>query len=148
MTPAQRKIHRFTWLIFAILLPLLFVASVWVLPKEFYPSKNIPEGVTAFPEVVQSKDSQAFLFNIRENKVSHKQVEILVKQPLSTAAALVYISPKETNIEKSKLLGQLSSKGVFRFNLDSLYSQLNTFNISIYDPVNESVIQNIAIDSQ
>ncbi len=33
MIPAQRKRHRIIWLVFAILLPILFVLTVLVIPK-------------------------------------------------------------------------------------------------------------------
>jgi len=40
----QRKRHRLIWGIMALLLPLLFIASLWVRPKEVMQPDPLPRG--------------------------------------------------------------------------------------------------------
>ena len=34
MVPSLRKTHRWVWIILAILLPILYVAAIYVIPEE------------------------------------------------------------------------------------------------------------------
>ena len=55
MIPAQRKRHFWTWLIMAILLPILFFLALSVLPKNAYQEKLYQE---ASPKLENTTDQK------------------------------------------------------------------------------------------
>jgi len=56
MTPTQRKRHRQIWLAFLFLLPLGFVAAVFVLPQPVAQDTLYQPSVSGEPETETPKD--------------------------------------------------------------------------------------------
>ena len=113
MIPSLRNRHRLIWIGLSLLLPLLFVAAVLVIPQTAYQDLLPQATAEAYPTVLRSHDTEAFLFNLRENAQGQKQLEVVLKEILVTPTATVSLSG---NAGSEVVLGQLGSQGVYRFN--------------------------------
>ncbi len=141
MTPTLRKYHRRIWLVLAVLLPLLFVAAVVAIPDKRPDIVFDRQQAAALPHVLEEFETENFIVRIRSNpsKVA-LQLEIEIKQPLTTASALVYL----VNNTKEKptdgiLLGNLGPYGTHRFYLGNAPHKC----ILLFDAIKNRPIQTI-----
>jgi len=139
MTPKLRKIHRYTWFSLAVLLPIGWLAAIWAIPGEVWQTPVRPEHPVAFlPFIVQSKESGDFVINLREDKTGERrQIEIFIKKPLTNPNTTITIEGQE------KTLGLLGTRGVWRFDLDSLSAQSKPLKLRFEDKIQGRVLRTV-----
>ena len=72
MTPSLRKKHRLVWMSFSVILPALFIAAIFNIPKLWHQEQLPLSNPDAFPTILSQEDSENFLLNLRENAVPTK----------------------------------------------------------------------------
>lgn len=117
MTLRLRAIHRHIWFVWALLLPLMWVAALRSIPG---PLQGDPFGASfgaslpaALPVIRGQKETADFLISLRSDSAFKEvQLEVLIKTPISTPALNVYWN--------NGSIGVLSSQGLYRFAVDSI----------------------------
>lgn len=145
MTPTLRKYHRYTWFFMAGLLPALLVAAIAVIPKE-KPSPAAPNNQPdALPEVLKTVSSGLFVATLRRDaSTGERQLEINLKQALTTPSTLVYLTSGESVDPKAgKLLGSLSSQNIYRFNAGQGVSGQEY--VLLFDPIKHTKIESLKL---
>lgn len=148
MIQTLRKRHRYTWFVLAILLPLGYILSFVSIPEAPIDERNFGlDQVEAKGEVIKSSTGDNVRINLRgEAGKQARQLEIVVLQPLKSAAASVYLNSQPLdNAGSDFLIGQLGPKGDYRFDLDSLQSQYPGFHLLIYDHIKQKTIEQISL---
>lgn len=142
MTPKLRKAHRYIWFSLAILLPIGWVAAIWVMPGEVWQTPVRPEQPVAFlPFIVQSKESGDFVINLREDKWGERrQIEIFIKKPLTNPNTTITIEGQE------KTLGLLGTRGVYHFDLDSLTAKKWPLKLRFEDNIQGRVLRTVVFE--
>lgn len=121
MTPQLRKIHRYSWFALALVLPAIWVASIWVIPEGVYQDPVRPMQADALETLVRSKESDGMRFSLRQDASGvQQQLEVLILKPLAQANATLVL---EANPEV--VLGQLGTRGVWRFALENPVGDLH-----------------------
>ena len=144
MTPDQRKRHKVTWVGLAIIIPVLFFLAVKNIVPDYFSEDLYFNQPVAFSNVLNSEESSLLLYNIRsENNSYLKQLELVVKKPLSVPGASIII--RTENMAGGENIGLLQSKGIYRYNLDSLQSVSKNLNISVLDEINDKGIDKMEI---
>ncbi|MEK7257590.1 MAG: hypothetical protein AAB316_22735 [Bacteroidota bacterium] len=147
MTPFLRKYHRAIWNAFAIVLPALFVAAIFALPKPIADSQFNSRQPAALPQVMKSIETEGFLINLRANPATNeRQLEIIVRKPLTVPTALVYLTETaESKPENGILLGNLTATGEHRFELGAA-ANIETYPfLLLFDPVKNQAIENFEL---
>lgn len=144
MVPSLRKKHFLIWSLLALLLPLLLIATLLIRPKTFHQT-SLPQAVaTAFPTLIESKESDAFSINLRSNPNGRQQIEIILKEALQFPSATVIIQPnKQAATREDITLGQLGNHGTYRFDWPPQLASKGAFHLKIYDHIKEQQIANI-----
>lgn len=126
----------------AIVVPVFFAAAIAVLPSpppdpQF--NRYLP---AALPEVVTTSETDAFTIRRRINRLSgEQQLEIIVRQPLTVPAALVYVSPTANgDLQNSRFVGSLTSKGEHRFALGNALPEELLRHVVLFNPIKNKVI--------
>ena len=141
MTPRLRKIHRYTWFSLAVLLPLGWLAAIWVIPREVWQTPVRPEQPAQLPIVLQSKESGDFVINLRQDSAGEqRQIEIFIKKPLTNPNTTITVEGQE------KTLGLLGTRGVWRFDLDSLSAQSNPLKLRFEDKIQERILRTVTFE--
>ncbi len=148
MTLTLRKIHRYIWFAFALLLPLGWLAAIWALPETIWQTPVHLNQLPQLPRLLQSRESGDFVINLRQDSLEqYRQIEIFIKKPQvnpSTVVILETIDP--TKGKQEQLLGLLGSRGAWRFNLDSLTAQQPNFKIRLEDNIQHRVLRQITFE--
>lgn len=131
MNSRQRKAHTFIWLFSVITVPLVMIFAVKDL--DILSSKNNQKtknevSIEKRLDVVENSIIKATLYKT--------YVEIVLKSSLKNASSVVY----ELNSEggKSTIIGQLSTVGIYKFNIHKLPNGL-----IIYDDLKQTSITKI-----
>lgn len=148
MNHIQRKRHLYTWAILAILLPIGFVMALWARPtmsiskekKEFQPP--------AMPNIVRSTGEESIVVNLRSSATNlpPTQLEIQLKQQLGAPALGVYLTNSSgiKDVKGLPLVGQVSSQGIYRFELTPELANMST--LVLFDPLHKSIYQTISLN--
>jgi hypothetical protein len=146
MTPALRKYHRHVWYFLSGFLPIFFVAAIMVIPEQRADPSFPDNAPPALPEVLNSVETETLAASLRTDRLSGtRQLEVSVKKPLTTPAALVYVSGNENDRpEEGVLLGALTSVGTSRFHLGEGQHFSKNY-IRVFDPVKNQIIQNLEL---
>lgn len=131
MNSRQRKSHTFIWLFSVITVPLVMIFSVKDL--DILSSKNNQKtknevSIEKRLDVVENSIIKATLYKT--------YVEIVLKSSLKNASSVVYELNSEG--EKSTIIGQLSTAGIYRFSIHKLPNKL-----LIYDDLKQTNITKI-----
>ena len=136
MTSGQRKAHKYIWLLIAIGIPFLVVFSIKDL--DVFSSKSL-----SLSEIEATKNN---VIKVAENELikaslikmdSTNSIEVILKSTLKNPSSLVYELQK--NNEKGKLIGQLTTVGIYNFELEE-----SVKGVIIYDTLKESLITKLA----
>lgn len=124
--PAPAR-HRAIWMALAIVLPALFVLAVLSIPRNVA-SAPPPESAGAdFPMLLEQKTAGSLLFSLRSSG-EKRQLKIEASAPLEAPSAVVRVN--------GKVLGIISSRGIYRFETDSARLQ----HVQLFDAVRQQVI--------
>ena len=148
MTITLRKIHRYTWFAFAFLLPLGWLAAILALPETVWQSPVYLGQPPQLPNLLQSKESGDFVLNLRQDSTEQlKQIEIFIKKPQVNPSTVVIIETIDPiKGKKEQPLGLLGSRGVWRFNLDSLTAKYPDFKIRLDDNIQHLPLRSITFE--
>ncbi|MCK6691202.1 MAG: hypothetical protein L6Q97_03765 [Thermoanaerobaculia bacterium] len=140
MTPALRKTHRYAWYALAILLPMGWLAAIRAIPGEIRQQPVRREQALALPVLAQSRQSGDLLINLRQDSSGTKrQLEIFIQKPLSNPNTLVILE----NQHAEQLIGLLGTRGVWRFDLDSLTVPIK---LRLEDKIHNRVLQKLTLE--
>ena len=141
MTSKLRKAHRYIWFLLAILLPIGWLAAIWAIPGEVWQTPVRPEQPAALPALLQSKESGDFVINLRQDSTSERrQIEIFIKKPLANPNTTITIEGQE------KTLGLLGTRGVWRFDLDSLSAKNKPLKLRFEDKIQSRVLRTVVFE--
>lgn len=139
MTPALRKTHRYAWYALAILLPMGWLAAIRAIPGEIRQQPVRREQALALPVLAQSRQSGDLLINLRQDSSGTKrQLEIFIQKPLTEPNTAVILENQPTD----QLIGLLGTRGVWRFELDSLTVPIK---LRLEDKIHGRVLQKLTL---
>lgn len=145
MTPVLRKTHRYVWYTLAFLLPLGWLAAIRAIPDAIWQQPVRMEQPAPLPVVLQSRQSGDFLINLRQDSSgAQQQVEIFIQKPLAnpnTTATLI-----GTAAGAETLLGLLGTRGVRRFNLDSMTARNTPLQLQLKDKIQGRLLSRITFE--
>lgn len=135
MTGAQQKIHKYTWLVLGLALPLIVVLSLrglsfsenkaqFILPAAFEDKINVVEKDWITATVTEHNDKRILL--------------LYLQKPLRHPTILVYTLKNDD--QKDRLLGQIQGTGEYRFTLTQAAE-----GIVLFDGLKGNVIDKIDI---
>ena len=141
MTPSLRKKHRLIWQFLSLVIAAAFIATMLIRPQEFFQKqlpKNTPE---AYSTLIKSQQTDDFVANLKQSADGKKQIEIILKDILKTPTATLLLSNAANQpIESATALGRLGNSGIYRFNLNSVWSQSDQYHLTIYDHIKQKEI--------
>lgn len=125
MTLGQRKIHKFTWLLIAIAIPILIFFSIKNLNFS-----EIKEDINVVNQVSKRNALKVAENEIVKASLFDNSIEIILKTPLKRASIVVY-AINEKGL-KGTVLGQISTVGIYVFKTKG-----KTKGIVIFDKIKE-----------
>lgn len=142
MTPRLRKIHRYTWFSLTILLPIGWLAAIWAIPAEVWQTPVRPGQSAPLPIVVQSRESGDFVINLRQDSTgTRQQIEVFIKKPLPNPNTSITIEG-----EKEILLGLTGTRGIWRFDADSLTARHKPLKLRFEDKIQGRVLRTVSFE--
>jgi len=143
MSPFLRKVHRYAWFSLALLLPLGWLAAIWVIPDDVIQTPAGPVQPDALPLVLHSREAGDFVINVRSDSSDTKrQIEILIKKPLG--------NPNTTLVAESNgsasTLGLLGTRGIRRFDLNSLTSHARPLRLQFIDHLQGRTLRTVVFE--
>jgi hypothetical protein len=147
MISQLRKRHLTIWMALAVLLPIGFIAAILSIPTPATMAQLASSVPPALPTVLASGETPELKLNRRTANQPDQQLEVIIKQPLTHASALVYLSEEGKAMGKrpGTLLGRLGSKGVYRFAVPAVLSTEKTWKVILYDALKDQRIQTILL---
>ena len=125
MTNGQRRIHKYIWLIMALILPVLVFMSVRHLNLESRTAQQSSDAeLTPNALIVEQDWIKTAIVDTEDGNTLH----LRLKKPLKHPSALVYTL--NDNGQKGELLGQLQGIGDYEFTMKSSFE-----GILIYDAI-------------
>lgn len=135
------------WAILAVLLPAGFVAAYLAIPQKAIDRVPAVAQVPALENILASADDAHFHVKYRSSSSGEKQLEVIIKMPLTIPSALVYISSTDSfNPENALLAGELDSKGVYRFALPAGYAGGEHFTVVFYDFIKKKTFHSLNVE--
>ena len=136
MTPQLRKAHRYIWFALAILLPLGWLAAIRAIPGEVFRQPVRAEQPAQLPLLIETRQSGDFIINLREDSSRvKKQIEIFVKKPLTNPNTTVTVNGKNGIL--------LGTRGVFRFEPDSVDAQTRPLTLRFEDKIRARLLRTV-----
>ena len=132
MTSGLRKIHKYSWIAVAIILPILIWFSLKNRVVEPLETKR-SEAHGALQVKAGLSHENEFISARRVEIAGVSKLEIKVKTPLKHASSVVYALNEDS--ERGIVLGQLQGKGSYLFE-----APLSLNGIIIYDPIKETEV--------
>lgn len=149
MTPKLRKAHRYIWFSLAILLPISWLAAIWAIPGEVWQTPVRAGQPAPLPILAQSKESGDFVVNLRQDSTGRqRQIEIFIKKPLTNPNTTVMVEGGRSRVEgeNETLLGLLGTRGVWRFDLDSLSARSEPLKLRFEDKIRGRTLRNVVFE--
>lgn len=140
MTLLLRKIHRLVWLAWSVLLPLGWLAAIWVMPAPVWQDPVRPGQPPPLPVVSASARAGDFFLRLRQDSAGvRQQLEVFIQRPLPEGTVTVFLQgPPEL------ALGALGARGVWRFALDGASSRRRPLEFRLEDPIRRRVLHKVA----
>ncbi|MBV6441092.1 MAG: hypothetical protein DYG98_26275 [Haliscomenobacteraceae bacterium CHB4] len=97
--------------------------------------------------MLQSKESGDFIINLRQDSTGkHRQVEIFIKKPLSNPNTTVTAGDGRQTLDGATVLGLLGTRGVWRFDLDTLITHNKPLQLRLEDKIRGRTIRTITFE--
>ena len=132
-----RRRHYYSWLVLAVLLPILVLWAYFNIPENAE-SNFKRQGILPFEKVLKSKKTDDLEAKIRVNANRNFQLELTISNPIEGAANQVFVSNSSQKVSKI-LLGSIESTGVYRFLLPDSLAKSPVF-ITIFDAFKQKEI--------
>lgn len=128
MNSQLRKVHKCSWLLLLIIIPLIM----------FFSMKNLVLSDSTNREDIKFKFSSSIPDRDFENELIkvafyQKTIEIILKTSLKNPSSTVYAV--DNNNLKQDVLGQLTTAGIYSFKINDMPK-----NIVIYDDIKDVII--------
>jgi hypothetical protein len=133
MTSGLRKAHKYIWLLLIIIVPVIMVFSIKDLDP--FSSRTHAASQLTGSKKTSIKTSENDIIKV---SVFESHVEIILKTTLKNSSSAVYEMDKKGN--KSKVLGQLTTAGIYNFNINNLPK-----GIIIYDAIKQVEITKFSL---
>ena len=139
MTSQLRNAHRYVWFALAILLPLGWIAAIRAIPEEVFQQPVRAAQAARLPLAVATKQSGDFILTLREDSSgTKKQIEIFVIKPLNNPNTTVTVEGKSEVI--------LSSRRIYRFELDRSSAQNRPLTIRFEDKIQGRLLRTVIFE--
>lgn len=128
MNSGLRKAHKYSWLLLVLIIPLIMYFSI----KDLIildPTKKTDINHN-FTKSIPEREFENDLIKVA---FYPKNIEIILKTTLKNASSTIYTI--DDNLKKQKLIGQLTTAGIYTFELNDIPK-----NIMIYDDIKEILI--------
>ena len=129
MNVKLRKRHRYFWMSFGIILPLLCLEAIEKIPEN--PLAKFPRHSCLLDIGVCGIDAEEFPIKIKQSTAG-EMMTVNVSSPLKSAFTIAYISDQQTYNDSAIPLGAIHSMGEYTFDLKDktgryllLYDKLN-----------------------
>ena len=128
MNSGLRKVHKYSWLLLLIIVPLIIFFSM----KNLVPfeSTNKADINPKFSKAIPDRDFENYLVKVA---FYPKNIEIILKTTLKNASSTVYAV--DDNHKKQKVIGQITTAGIYTFEINNIPK-----NIMIYDDIKDVLI--------
>jgi len=135
MTSGLRKAHKYIWLLIAIGIPVFIVFSIKDLDVFSSKSISLSEIEATKSNVIKVIENDLIKASlIKEDSTNY--IEVILKSTLKNPSSLVY--KLDQNDEKGELIGQLTTIGVYKFELEQSLK-----GIVVYDALKETLISKL-----
>lgn len=143
-----RRRHRNMWMILAVLLPIGFVSAYLAIPEFIHENEFEAWKSVAYSTIINSAETDNLLVNLRKDEnLPGQQIEVLIKQPLSSPGILVYLAEQPTeNIRQANLLGSLEANGAQRFTLNDFLANFKAFHLLFYDNLKKELVEKVSLE--
>ena len=126
MTSGLRKAHKYIWLLLIIIVPAMMFFSV----KDLAVFSSEKESVKTSIETSNKTRIASTENDIIKVSLYESHIEMILKTTLKNATSVVY--NMDSNGNKSDIIGQLSTAGIYKFTINNLPK-----GIIIYDALKE-----------
>ena len=137
-----RKRHLLLWLVIAVVLPALVMYALLQIPGKDYQGFNLLNEASTLP-VLMAGQSDLFKSEIRPLQGDKYQLSIIVVEPITSPGVVVYFGGNTDNPQANYLLGRVSSRGVYYFELANVDD--TRANVILYDMIHSKVISSITL---
>ena len=135
MDAPLRKTHVYIWVLIALIVPVIIFFSVKNIPS-FPQDEHTNKGIIGKQPVINTVTHENFTISFRGKNNVASQIEIKVNKPIKASSAILYTL--NNNNDKGDLLGTLSGKGSYLFDLNGPLR-----GILIYDQIKDREIKKI-----
>lgn len=139
MTSALRKIHRNSWFVLAVLLPLAWIAAIRAIPGEFFQQPVRAAQADPLPLTLASRQSGDFVVSLRTDSSGlRNQIEIIITQPLTNPNTTVTVNGKSEII--------LGTRGIRRFEPDSATARNRPLTLRFEDKIQGRLLRTVIFE--
>jgi len=145
MIKPLRKRHKHIWILLAVLLPAGFISAYLVIPDQVLNNTELSpvKQPSAFSDVIFTVDDEYLLLNVRQEN-GKKQIEIVIKQPLTRASTILYLSDEiNPDIKQALLLGAIGTRAVYRFDM---YNGKQYEFLLLYDSIKRELYRTLKLN--
>lgn len=135
-----RKRHFYTWVLLALVLPALIILAYTNVSEKKADDFSIPQ-MKAFTDIVSTDLGEYVMANLRK-QTDRYQLEVVILKPIQSANTTLKIKSGNSEVN----LGQLRSKGLYRFPIPETFPVGSGLGITIYDQIKKTEIEKITIE--
>jgi len=128
MNSRLRKVHKYSWLLLLIIIPLIMFFSMKNLM--IFESTNKTDINLNFSRNIPDRDFENDLIKVA---FYPKNIEIILKTTLKNPSSTIYTV--DDNNKKQKVIGQLTTAGIYFFDINDIPK-----NIALYDDIKDVLI--------
>jgi hypothetical protein len=127
------KMHRIIWLSIAIIVPVLLFLSIRNLNFQNTDAQTLDSPQSEHGKVLKSKENKFLIASIVQIQDNQMQLDVRVKKPLEYPTLIIYTLGESG--DRNKLIGQIGSKGKYRFTIGD-----NINGILLYDALKKITV--------
>ncbi|MCB0618313.1 MAG: hypothetical protein KDC43_14155 [Saprospiraceae bacterium] len=147
MTPSLRRRHRLIWVVSAFLLPILFIAALWVIPEPAIDGDFNPPTARPYSEPIGQASTEAFSGVLRrDGNLPGWQLEVQLKEHLAAASIQLYLAE---NGQRRRLLGHLQAPGSYFFHFfPEAAPSTDVLELQLYDGIKRQALKELRLPIQ
>ncbi len=136
----KKNKHKFIWIIFGILLPILFYLGYKAIQEKANSEDEVyHQTANAIGDVVDSKELKLLKITLREGEKHQRQIEVEVRKPLKAPGNMLVV--KGFNFGDLYVDESLSGKGIYRFEWKD--SVELAYQVQLMDRINNKELEKI-----
>ena len=135
MIHSLRRRHFFTWIIIALILPVLFLLA-W---------NEIPEASNQIGTKQLSNSTDPLVKVSEHHEGANNYVVLKLSRPAEKPSVVAYVGSSSTAlVSESMLLGRVEGSGTYKFRISEELIREGS-HLLFYDPINKKIIYSIPI---